>query len=87
MKPSTTFVLVVAALVRLALLGYGEWQDENCKLAFFSFHSDSRVSCVGFAVVVKYTDIDYKVFSDGAKHVVEGNSPYDRHTYRYTPLL
>jgi phosphatidylinositol glycan class M len=36
---------------------------------------------------IQFTDIDYRVYSDAALQVYLNNSPYERQTYRYPPLL
>jgi phosphatidylinositol glycan class M len=67
--------LALGIAIRLLLLVIGNYIDSHSLLP--------------------YTDIDYFVFTgispslppDAASYVANGQSPYQRHTYRYTPLI
>ena len=34
----------------------------------------------------KFTDSDYEMLSDAATHIINGGSPYERHTFRHAPM-
>eukprot|EP01031_Cornospumella_fuschlensis_P029013 gene29013-35018_t len=36
---------------------------------------------------LQYTDIDYHIYTDAANCILQGQSPYERPTYRYPPAL
>ena len=69
---------LLAFLVRLSFTICGVYYDKKIE-------EDNQLE--NAKITPKYTDIDYQVFTDAARHVYQGDSPYDRDTYRYTPIL
>lgn len=73
---NTSKIFILALITRFLLVIYSKWHDNNCK----------KIKSY-FKVNLKYTDIDYSVYTDAAFHILKGESPYQRYTYRYTPLM
>lgn len=75
-KCGVKFHFIIALLIRVLFTVFGVYHDYQSE----NLMDDSKIA-------PKYTDIDYQVFTDAARHVYQGESPYERDTYRYTPLL
>ncbi len=71
-----TFHFSLALIVRIIFTLVGIYLDSKATLL-----NDNGI------IPPKYTDVDYQVFTDAANHVYNGQSPYERDTYRYTPIL
>ncbi|EDV98502.1 GH23154 [Drosophila grimshawi] len=76
------------------------WLQNGCRyLSHLSFRNHLLISAVLRLVLILYaqlhdarslvpfTDIDYKVVTDGARLALNGDTPFARHTYRYSPFL
>ncbi|GBE61931.1 GPI mannosyltransferase I [Babesia ovata] len=65
----------------------------SCRWLVYILAVVLRIGLIGYSwyhdwvFEVKFTDVDYRVFTDAARLLLNGQSPYLRHTYRYTPLL
>jgi phosphatidylinositol glycan class M len=74
-------IFAAGFIIRVIVMAYGEWQDAN------STHYSLPNPFPFFSVRVKYTDVDYEVYTDASRMLSIGRSPFDRTTFRYTPLL
>ncbi|CCW61621.1 unnamed protein product [Phytomonas sp. EM1] len=74
----------------MAFKALRDWIDKHLLLTSFVV----RIILILYSTIhdeyfrVKYTDIDYMILTDGARAIVDAHKcPFERTTYRYTPLL
>ena len=66
---------------------------DNPRRAVFGLAVVARAAILAIGQVadklweVRYTDVDYDVFTDGARELGAGKAPYGRATFRYPPIL
>eukprot|EP00127_Corallochytrium_limacisporum_P002977 Clim_evm24s144 gene=Clim_evmTU24s144 len=74
-------------------MGMSSWLKSQPLNTLLLYGVVFRLGLIAFGAVqdrvmdVKFTDVDYTVLTDAAQYVLNGDSPYRRVTYRYTPLL